>query len=298
MLLIYLKLGRRFDKMTVYEIITNRILEKLEKGTLPWHKPWNGEAFIPKNLINKKNYRGINSLILSLQDFNSPYWLTFNQANSLNGYVKAGERGTPVVFWKRLTVEQEDSSGEITEKTIPLLRYYTVFNLMQCENIPENKIPVIEKRDIPPIKICEEMIDGMPNRPEIRKHTGDRAYYSPKEDYIGLPLRDQFKSPEEYYSTMFHELIHSTGHEKRLNRPTLVDYSPFGTTNYSKEELIAEMGACFLCGYAGIENITIDNSASYVASWLKVLKDDTKLLIIASGAAQRAVDFILNKKEG
>ena len=280
-----------------FEVITNQILRKLEEGVVPWHRPWSSPAGIPKNLVTKREYRGCNFFILSIAGFASPYWLTFRQAVKMGGHIKKGEKGTPVVFWKWMNIKEDDQGegdGEAIEKSIPLVRYYSVFNLAQCEGIeaPKEETPSFEWD---PIERCEAVVRNMKNPPVIS--LGMRACYSPSLDTICMPNRELFEKREEYYATIFHELTHSTGHSSRLNRPTIIDICPFGSTNYSREELIAEMGAAFLCAHTGIENKTIDNSAGYIANWLTKLKNDPKLVIIASGQAQKASDCVLGKAE-
>lgn len=284
--------------MKVYEIITDRILEQLEKGNVPWHKPWaGGEA--PKNLITKKEYRGVNVFILSAMGYTSPYWLSFKQAQELGGAVRKGEKGCPVVFWKWLT--KTDDDGNITEEKIPMLRYYTVFNVAQVDGIDEKRIPAlaIKYNDLEKIERCEAVVYAMPKRPEIL-HNEQQAYYRPSTDTVNMPKFETFDGSEEYYSTLFHELVHSTGHEKRCNRKGVDcsdgSWSSFGSTPYAKEELVAEMGAAFLCGYCQIENRTIDNSTAYIKSWLRKFRDDKKMVIMAAAQAQKAADFILGIK--
>jgi len=275
--------------MKVYENITNRIIEKLEAGIIPWHKPWQSVEGMPKNVISQKEYRGINIFMLAVQGYESPYWLSFKQVTEIGGNVKKGEKGTPIVFWNWINhVDDEEN-----EKNIPFMRYYTVFNVAQCENIDAGKIPVLPTihNDFDHIAECEAIIVGMLNCPEIQQGK-QRASYNPLSDIISMPRFDSFDTAEEYYSTLFHELTHSTGHASRLNR-LKNNISRFGDSDYSKEELVAEMGAAFLCGFTGIENITLDNSAAYVQGWLKALKDDKKLVIIAGAQAQKAADYIL-----
>jgi len=282
--------------MKVEEIITAKILAKLEAGTVPWHKPWSG-GDMPKNLVSKKEYRGINTFLLSCSGFSSPYWLSFKQAQELGGTVKKGEKGSPVVFWKQLPIEETDENGKKTVKNIPFLRYYTAFNLDQCENINPDKIPQSAKvlNNNEKIEQCEAIVAGMPKRPEIN-HGEQRAYYRPITDTVNMPKMETFDGSEEYYGTLFHELTHATGHETRVNRKGVSgesgEWSSFGSAPYAKEELVAEMGAAFLCGICQIENKTIDNSAAYIKSWLKRLKDDAKLVIMAAAQAQKAADFI------
>jgi antirestriction protein ArdC len=271
-----------------YAIITERILATLGAGVVPWHNPW--EQGIPRNLVSGKPYRGINVFLTAGAGFSSPYWLTLKQANEQGGGICKGSKGTSVVFWKWLDVEREDGEA----KQIPLLRSYTVFNLDQCTGI---KTPAMtEKGLFTPIEICEKAVSNMPQRPTI-EHGEPQAYYRPLADAISMPRPELFDGPEEYYSTLFHELTHSTGHESRLNRHKEEHTNClFGSPAYSKEELCAEMGAAFLCGVCGIDNRTVDNSAAYIASWLCVLKHDKHMVILAAAQAQRAADFI--QREG
>uniref|UniRef100_A0A6M3LJW1 DUF1738 domain-containing protein n=1 Tax=viral metagenome TaxID=1070528 RepID=A0A6M3LJW1_9ZZZZ len=286
------------DKKSVYEIITDRIIDKLKSGVIPWQKPWSGD-YTPVNIASHKPYRGINVLLLNSMGFSSPYWLTFKQAAEISGNVRKGEKGTPVIFWKWLQKKDEDqaSEEEIT-KQIPFLRYYTVFNIDQCENLPESARPKTETPtiDFNPIEKCEQIVADMPNRPKI-DHIQQRACYYPGEDRVNMPKPETFMNEPAYYATLFHELTHSTSHPSRLaRRKTVEEYRPFGSQSYSKEELIAEMGASFLCGEAHIENATIDNSTAYVQSWLEILHNDKKMVIIAAAQAQKAAEYILGKK--
>ena len=275
-------------KTNAYQVITDRIIGLLKAGTVPWHKPWKGGGSV-KNLASRRSYRGINQFLLGCSEYASPYWLTFNQAKKLGGSVKKGEKSTPVVFWKLL--EKED--GETGEKKeIPVLRYYRVFNLEQTEGVEGPETEEAQENPFTPIERCEQVMKNMPNPPRIQYNI-QAAWYKPSEDLINLPKPESFDNPEEFYSTWFHESGHAVGHKSRLNRPTLTDMCPFGSTNYSKEELVAEMTAAFLCGETGIENQTIDNSAAYINGWLKKLRKDEKLVIHAAAQAQKAVDYIL-----
>jgi len=278
----------------VYKIITDRIISLLKKGTVPWHQTWKDpqEANpFPQNFLSKKRYRGINVFILASTGYSSPYWLTFNQAKSLGAKIRKGEHGFPCIFWKWLDAKDDD---EITEKKIPLLRYYTVFNIEQCKGI---KIPEENKTfEWNPIEKFEKIIEDMSNPPTIIDEA-KRPYFHAEFDIIRLPNKELFESAEEYYCVLAHEIIHSTGHADRLGRDSIIDRCPYGSTNYSKEELIAEMGAAFLCGYAGIANKTIKNSAAYISGWLQAFNNDPKMVIIAASQAQKAVDYILGKTE-
>ena len=279
----------------VYQRITAHILGQLERGTIPWRKPWgSGEAGHPRNLISGHRYRGINVFLLSCATHDSPQWLTYRQAKELGGHVRKAEKSTPLIFWRWLEREDPDS-GKIEK--FPLLRSYAVFNVEQCE-LPPEKVPTIStapENAFEPIAACEQVVVEMPDAPAIR-HGGGAASYRPVSDTVQIPKPERFDEPGEYYSALFHELTHSTGHESRLKRPGIVDEIRFGSQPYSREELIAEMGAAFLCGHCGIDNTVIENSASYIAGWLSRLKDDKRLVVQAAAAAQKAADFILNRR--
>jgi len=271
-----------------YERITERIVALMEQGTVPWHKPWHIQTTMPRNLVSKKPYRGINTFLLMSQGFESPNWLTFRQAVQLGGSVKKGEKSCPVVFWKPLQVTDEES-GEMEK--IPFLRLYHVFNVAQCEglkNVPaadESAFVASEAKDI---------VANMPQKPVI-KHGMTQAYYSPREDLVGMPEPKRFKTEDGYHATLFHELVHSTGHEKRLKRPSITERNGFGSDPYCKEELVAELGSAFLCGHAGIVERTIDDSVGYIQNWLSRLNEDKTLIVYAAAQAQKAADFILNR---
>ena len=270
-----------------YERITERIVSLMEQGTVPWHKPWNVSTGLPGNLITKKPYRGINPFLLKTMGYDSPHWLTFRQAIQLGGSVKKGEKACPVVFWKSLNVTDEKSSKTLK---IPLLRLYFVFNVAQCERL--KNIPAEDTNSFA-VTEAAAIVAGMPQQPVI-KHGMKGAYYSPSSDTVGMPTPKQFDAEEAYHAALFHEL-HSTGHEKRLKRQSIVERNGFGTDPYCKEELIAELGSAFLCGQAGIVERTIDNSVAYLDGWLKRLKEDRTLIVYAAAQAQKAADFILGR---
>jgi antirestriction protein ArdC len=265
----------------------------LEQGAVPWHKPWNARTSMPRNLITNKPYRGINVFLLLAMSYESPFWLTFRQAVSLGGSVRKGEKACPVVFWKRLTIEDKES-GE--KEDVPLLRFYHVFNTAQCEGLGEAAVTAAAPTtaEIASTK-PDEIVAGMPQRPVI-KHDMTHPFYSPFEDVVAMPARERFDTAENYYAALFHELIHSTGHESRLNRSTLTEKAGYGSDPYCKEELIAEMGAAFLCAQAEIVDRTIDNSAAYIRGWLERLGSDRSLVVQAAAQAQKAADYILNRR--
>src|SRR5690242_6354956 len=237
---------------SVYEIITQQILAELERGEVPWRKPW--RTLPPANLISKKPYRGINVFLLASQGYGSQYWLTFNQAKQLGGNVRRGEHGTKIVFWKFDTFETETADGETEERKSAMLRYYTVFNLEQTQGLSA----LLTLPPASPIESAEEIAKGMPNPPAFERDA--QAAYIPSRDVVTMPSRTAFVSQAEYYSTLFHELTHSTGHAKRLAREGFDSPQKFGSDFYSREELIAEMGSAMHCGIAGIEQSTVSNS--------------------------------------
>ena len=281
------KQNQKTEHRDVYQLVTNRIIEQLEKGCVPWKRPWTA-AGLPQNLITRRPYRGINVLLLATCNYSQNFFLTFKQAGELGAKIKSGEKAHPVVYWKRIETEDEDTGEMIPES---VLRYYNVFNIAQCENIPESKLP---PADLPNEAIleCESIIHEMPKRPPIQQ-VEDMAYYHPTHDYVNMPPRKSFLQSEAYYSTLFHELVHSTGHTSRLNRRELMQMKPFNPEMYSFEELVAEIGASYLNSLTGIEQKEFEQNAAYIEGWLKRLKNDKRSIITASGQSQKAVDFIL-----
>jgi antirestriction protein ArdC len=278
------------NKFVIYEIVTQKIINLLETGVIPWEIPWKTANGMPRNLVTQRPYRGINFWLLLCRKDPLPFFLTFEQAKSLGGTIRKGEKSTMVVFWKLL--KHEDITEE--EKVIPFLRYYNVFNISQIDGIDEKKIPTTEAfdHDFSPIEEAESLINHWQDRPLIMKEGGS-AFYDPLSDAVSIPNPRTFFNDHRYYSTLFHELVHSTGHNKRLGRHEKIKDHKFGSQDYSQEELVAEMGAAYLCGLTGIEQETIQNNASYIKSWIRTFKDDPKVLIMASAQAQRAVDYIL-----
>jgi antirestriction protein ArdC len=279
-------------KKDAYRIVTERIIEALQAGVVPWHRPWRSTGTGPMSMSTGKPYQGVNVWILDataqLRGYSSPYWITFKQAQERGGNVRKGEKGTPIVFWK--FTEKRNEAGEVTDR-IPFLRYFTVFNVEQCDGIEAPVTEPLPERD--PIETCESLARGYIGGPEV-KHGGDRAYYSPALDYVQMPPLGAFETSEHYYGTLFHELAHSTGHADRLKRKSLVHPAPFGSEDYSREELVAEMAAAYLCGIAGID-VNVPHHASYIASWLKALTDDPKLVVQAAANAQKACNLIVGE---
>ena len=280
-------------KKDVFTIVTEKIIEQLEHGTVPWHKPWTN-AGMPTNLISKKAYRGINLMLLSMLGYEQNFFLTFKQQQEIKGSVKKDEKPHMVAYWnfpdRKEDGEQPEQEERESKKAI--LRYYLVYNVSQCTGI-DDKIPPVTVREAQPLVACDAIVSGMPNPPTI-KHKEARAYYSPLADLVNMPKQSTFESDESYYATLFHELVHSTGHHSRLDRFGLIQMSEIsdGKHAYSFEELIAEIGSSYLQCYAGISS-QFEQSAAYVAGWLQVLKNDHRFVISASSAAQKAVDYIL-----
>jgi antirestriction protein ArdC len=275
----------RRSRASVYEIVTEQVIKQLESGVAPWRKPWRTE--MPCNLLSQKPYRGLNVFLLASQGLVSRYWLTFNQANKLGGRIKRGEHSSLVTFW-HIGDEKIDREGK---KTRPfLLRYYRVFNLCQTEGIAEKLGLGDSPRPVASIEQCEAIVAAMQNAPRMEQ--SNAAWYRPSTDAVGMPARGLFSSAEEYYSTLFHELTHSTGHSSRIGREGIEILNTFGSESYSREELIAEMGAAMLCGVTGIAPATLQNSAAYLKTWIERLKSDSRLLVSAASAAQKAADYI------
>lgn len=272
----------------VYDIITDKIIQELGKGNIIWRKTWRTSQ--PKNLITKKDYRGLNVWLLNMQGFTSPYWLTFKQVNKLKGRVKQGEHSTIITYWQVKEYQKPNPIGEIETFERLVLRYYRVFNTEQCEGL---KLPVDNKPTIEPLQECENILEKYKTKPSIINKDNNRAFYSPSKDYINIPDKNRFINSESYYATLFHELAHSTGHKSRLDRQGVATTASFGSADYSKEELVAEFSASFLCGVARIENTTIQNQSAYIQNWIKALQNDKRLLFTASSKAQQVTDYML-----
>ncbi|GMU40108.1 MAG: hypothetical protein AMXMBFR23_09740 [Chloroflexota bacterium] len=282
-----------------YAEVTARILAALERGTVPWRHPWRARGL--RNAVSHRPYRGINLLVLSLASMEAGYddarWLTFRQAEQLGGHVRRGEHGTRVVLWKWPArdeggTDNVDSANEERRGAFPLMRLYTVFNVAQCEGL---SLPDPESGgEFGPLERAEAIVSGYAGGPDVL-HDAAAAYYVPARDEVHLPPRSAFRDTDGYYATLFHELAHSTGHPSRLDREGYQESAPFGSPVYSREELVAEFAAAFLCQEAGVDASRLDQSAAYIASWLRALQDDRRLAVAAAGQAQRAVDHILGR---
>ena len=279
----------RFD---IYEHVTRTIISILEQGTIPWRKPWITTG-PPRNLLTRHWYTGINHLLLNALPYGKPYYLTFRQIKAVAGRVKAGEKGHMIVFRKTI-VETDEKEPEKTAKR-HVLRYYFVFNVEQCENIPPTLVPpaTVFPKHHDPIQECEFVVEDYRTCPAIYMGAPEAAYVHAK-DCITMPFRERFVSQEQYYATLFHEIAHSTGHESRLDRKEITESPDYESDAYALEELVAEISAGYLCSYCGIEAATIHQHAAYVDSWLKAFDHDKRFIVLASMRAQKAVDYILN----
>ncbi len=277
--------------ISVYEIVTARIIDELEKGRIPWEKPWTGVS--GRNgawsRSTGKAYSLINQMLLGRPG----EYITPKQCREAGGHIRKGEKSSIVVFWKQFETKETAEDGTEKVVRVPVLRYYSVFHIDQCEGV-EAKYTPDSVGAFDPIAEAEALAVGYSARESvsIRHSVSDQAFYSPSGDYISLPLREQFPDTAEYYSTLFHEVVHSTGHSSRLNR--LNTRAWFGNEEYSKEELCAEIGAAAILNHLGIETgKSFRNSAAYIQSWLKALKNDPKMIVSASGKADKAVAYIL-----
>lgn len=279
----------------VYEIVTERICELLDSGTVPWHQPWNAELGMPRSLSTGKLYRGVNIWLLGSSMYESPWWGTYRNITERGGQVRKGEKSTLVVFWKRTEYKATDDNGEESDRSGFLLRYYRVFNATQCEGLELPGVPGAQAREHEAIEEAQFIVNGYLNRPGSPpiSYGGERAAYSPQLDHLYMPQPETFENAEGFYSTIYHEMTHSTGHENRLARKELLEFHSFGDPSYSREELVAEMGASMLSGLSGIDQITLPQSAAYLSHWVKVLKGDVKLVVQAAAQAQHAADWIM-----
>lgn len=278
--------------INVYELVTNRIIEQLENNIVPWEKPWSGTIDGAFNRVSKKPYSILNQMLLKYDN----EYASFKQWKDLGGHIRKGEKSEIVVFWKMYPIKEKQDDGTEIIKTIPLLKYINVFHISQVDGVEPLKQKVTH--DIEPIDKAEKILNDYWNRENITiEHVkGDKAFYSPMFDKIQLPLFEQFKQSEEYYSTAFHESVHSTMKTSRCNRQEdrKGKVVSFGSEEYSKEELVAEVGSAQLMNIVGIETTkSFRNSTAYIQSWLKVLRNDNKFIVSASSKAEKAVNYIL-----
>lgn len=276
----------------VYQIVTDRIISEMEKGIIPWHRPWFGVSTGARSYITGQPYSLINQFLIG----DEGEYITFKQAQKLGGSVKKGAKSKLVVYYQPLVKEIETAEGEKKFINIPFLRYYNVFNIKDCEGIePHKERKMYEHTGI---EAAEHVITDYVERNKPLKLQNDkpsnRAYYSPSEDKVVLPMLGQYADVSEYYSTAFHELTHSTMPKSRCNRVSEGKIAAFGDENYSREELVAEIGSNFICNTLGINSKQSDrNSVAYLQNWIAALKSDSKMIIWAASRAEKAANYIL-----
>jgi len=305
--------NQKSSRQDVYQLVTDIILEKLEQGVIPWKQCWSAEG-PAANYLTQKAYRGINALLLNslgLSERNAaqPYFLTFRQAKQLGGYIRKGAKSLPIVFWqwyyrhqetgRKLTEPEAKALPDSLVERIAFLRSYRVFHIHDTEgitiNLPTTKAlepdEDILTRGFQPLHV-------MPH-PVAVKTQSNTPFYHPTHDYINMPAMNTFDSEQGYFQVLYHEIVHSVGHAKRLNRSSVTDPQPFGSWIYSQEELIAEMGASFLSNLMGLQSeAELTDSAAYIQGWLKVLRNDKRFVIEAAQQAQRSVDYIMGYQPG
>lgn len=281
--------------MDIYAIVTNKIIEELKNGIVPWKKPWISKEGAVKHLTGE-SYSLLNQFLLGC----SGEWLSYAQAEKEGGKVRKGEKGRIVVFWKWIEkkTDKVDENGDPVVERIPFLRYNTVFEVSQCEGI-KRKHEVKTNKNIAPNEKADGIFTNYTEREGIVTYNnGEKAFYRPSNDSITVPAIERFMNVAEYYSTLFHEAVHSTGAKNRLARDGVVGMSFFGDEEYSKEELIAEIGASMLVNISGLETeSSTKNNVAYIQSWLKALENDKRLIVTASSKAEKAVKFILGEEE-
>ena len=289
--------------MDLFQIITDRIVDELERGTIPWQKPWSGAQGAISHTTGRR-YSLLNQMLLGCR---SGEFITFKEAQREGGHIRKGEKASMIVFWKFLESAKKDDQGTLicdadgkpVMEQVPFLRYYNVFHIDQCEGIrPRFAEETTPGAHLSPDEAAESIVRDYIHRSGVRLtiRYSDRAFYSPAADCVTVPELAQYTSTAEYYSTLFHELTHSTGHSSRLNR--IGGSEGFGSEAYSREELVAELGAAYLVQHAGLETTeSFRNSAGYIQSWLKALRDDKRLIVSAAGRADKAVAMILNTND-
>jgi len=288
------KTWKKGELRSVHERVTEQIIEQLEQGTVPWYSPHTAEVGFPRNFESGKDYRGVNVMLLGMEGYLSPWFMTYKQAQERGGQVRRGEKGYLVI--KYGTYTKEDQDGQEEERGY--LKAYTVFNACQIDGIDFPEIAPGPLKSGECLASAQAIVDGMPNPPVIHEGRSIRTCYYPKDDSIDIPHRAYFESEKRFFKSLYHELTHASGAAKRLARKTLLENKGrvmSNMTTYSKEELVAELGTAFLCAHAGIVIDDHENSAAYIDEWLKVLKQGNhqRWIIEAAGQAQKAIDYIL-----
>ena len=284
--------------VNVYQMVTDRIIEELQKGVVPWKKPWGGVIRGAVSYETGNPYSLLNQILLGV----SGEYLTFIQCKKFGGKIKKGAKSKFVVFYSMVenkNIETVHDDGSVTYAKYPMLRYYNVFHIDDCEGI-ESKIKSVESKSFNPNEEAENIINGYLERDKklkLRIIQSNSAYYSPTFDEVILPLKEQFVSESEFYSTAFHELTHSTMPAYRCDRKQEDKVAAFGTEEYSREELVAEIGSAMLCNHCGIDiESTFKNSVAYIQSWIKKLKNDNRMIVWAASRAEKSTNYILNNQ--
>ncbi|MCA9078637.1 MAG: DUF1738 domain-containing protein [Planctomycetaceae bacterium] len=285
------------QRTDVYTRVTDKIIADLTRGVRPWHRPWQAEyaaGRITRPLRhNGEPYHGVNILMLwaeaEQRGLACPYWLTFQQAKQLGGHVRKGEKGSTVVYASSFQKTETGTDGQEIEETIPFLKQYTVFNAEQCEGLPERYSELAEtpRDDLQPVERVSSFVAE--TGAEVRTG-GTRAYYAIGGDYIQMPPLPTFRDAESHAGTLLHELTHFTRHPSRLDRD--LGRKRFGDAGYAMEELVAELGAAFLCADLGVTPEVREDHASYIDSWLQVLQQDKRAIFTAASHASKAVDYL------
>jgi antirestriction protein ArdC len=284
----------------VYDLVTERILEALDRGVIPWKRPWSqGDSFTlaQRNAFSKRAYRGINVFLLSGTRYSDPRWGTFNQIKQHGGHVVKGAKSQIIVFWRFIEREETGDDGEKKIRSIPYLRYFRVFNIEDTEGLKLEPLTVQAEEDgFDPIAEAEAIAERyLADGPSFDHDGGNRAFYRPSNDSIHIPARESFNSVQDYYDTKFHEIGHSTGHSSRLDR--LGTGETFGSHGYGREELVAEFTSAFLCSEAGIDQSVETNQAAYIENWKRTIQADRRAVVVAAGQAQKAADLVLRRGE-
>jgi antirestriction protein ArdC len=282
----------------VYSRVTGKIIADLEQGIRPWHKPWNADhaaGRITRPLRhNGIPYKGINVVMLwsaaMTKGYACPLWLTFKQAIELGGHVRKGEAGELVVYANSITRTETDAKGEETDREISYMKGYTVFNAEQCDGLPAHYTAKAEPPTLTPMQRLDAADRFFAATGVEIRHGGTRAYYAEGPDYVQMPAFETFRDAESYAATLAHELTHSTKHSKRLARD--LGRVRHGDEGYAREELVAELGAAFLCADLGLTPEVREEHAAYIATWITVLKDDKRAIFSAAAHAQRAADYL------
>lgn len=297
------------ERKNVYQMVTDKVIERMQQGIIPWHQPWTGASLTDGGAVSYatgKAYSLLNQMLLGREG----QWLTFKQVKDAGGSVKKGAKAGMVVFFTILTttkrIEKDEDGNDVEvqvekEHSIPVLRSYHVFHIDDCENVPSKEKEIKANENLQPIDMAEDVINGYVQREQKltfknNKPSG-RAYFSPAEDKVVVPMLNQYEIAEEYYSTAFHELTHSTMQPYRCNRKAENKCAAFGSDDYSREELVAELGSAMLCQYCNLDSDkAFNNSVAYLQGWLKVLKNDNKFIVWAASRAEKAARYIIGEK--